>query len=140
MIRFQLVSLEGLKFDEEVYEVLVPTQEGTIAALSLHMPLVSVAAPGIISIRRQATDSNEQMDHFSTMGGLIEIDGQTVRFLADEISEGGEVSEHEAAEALERAEKLVAGAKDKLELEQAQQQLARAGLNLNIAKLKKRRH
>ncbi len=46
MFRFQLVALSGKKFDDEVYEVVLPTLDGEIGVLKDHMPLVSVATTG----------------------------------------------------------------------------------------------
>ena len=57
MFHFQLVALSGKKFDEEVYEVVLPTLDGEIGVLQDHMPLVSVAKPGVIMVRRTPKDS-----------------------------------------------------------------------------------
>ncbi len=43
MLHFQLVSTQGLKYDGEAYEVLVPTTGGTIAVFEDHMPLIASA-------------------------------------------------------------------------------------------------
>lgn len=58
MVRFQLVSLTGTKFDDDVYEVILPTLEGEIGVLQDHMPLVSVATAGAIMVRRQPRDAD----------------------------------------------------------------------------------
>ncbi len=58
MIHFKLVSLTGIKYDEDVYEVLLPTLDGEIGVLQGHMPLISVAKTGVIAIRRQAKDAD----------------------------------------------------------------------------------
>ncbi len=52
-MKLELVTLTGLKFQEDVYEVILPTATGTIAVFPKHMPLVSLAVPGVISVRRQ---------------------------------------------------------------------------------------
>ena len=68
MIHFQLVSLSGKKFDEDVYEVILPTLEGEIGVLQDHMPLVSVATTGMIAVRRDPKDSDAQREYFATNG------------------------------------------------------------------------
>ena len=54
MFRFQLVSITGSKFDEDVYEVVLPTLDGQIGVLAHHMPLVSVATTGVIMVRKNS--------------------------------------------------------------------------------------
>ncbi len=140
MIRFKLVSLGGVKFDEDVYEVVMPTKAGEVAIFKDHMPMISSAKEGVISVRRKAGDSNADMEHFATAGGLIEVDGQTVSFLADDIVSADEVNESEAQMAIDQAKKRISQAKDKVELSEAQQLLARSSARLQVAKLKKRHH
>ena len=96
MIRLQLVSLTGKKFDEDVYEVLLPTLEGQIGVLQDHMPLVSVAELGVISVRRNARDSDAQMEHFATNGGVIEVHDNLLRVLVDEADNADDINETEA--------------------------------------------
>jgi ATP synthase F1 epsilon subunit len=140
MIHFQLVSLKGMKFDEDVYEVLVPTELGTIGIFQDHMPLVSAAAPGIISVRRKQGDADDSMEHFTVMGGIIEVDGKLVRFLADDVTAPEDVSEAEAEAALARAKELIKNAKDQATIAEAQQLMRRSTILVQASKLKKRRH
>ena len=62
MFHFQLVSLSGKKFDDDVYEVILPTLDGEIGVLKDHMPLVSVATIGVITVRKQPKDADHQRD------------------------------------------------------------------------------
>lgn len=140
MIRFQLVSTKGTKFDSEVYEVLVPTKDGTIAVFEDHMPLLSAASPGVISIRKKPGDSDASMEHFAVSGGVMQVDGKNAQFLSDEVTTPDDVSEAEAEAALERARELVAGASSQVALHEARHILHHSTAKLNIAKLKKRHH
>lgn len=140
MIKFELVSLDGVKFSEDVYEVLLPTMDGEIGVMPGHMPLVSVAKAGVISVRRNANDRDEQMEDFAISGGAIEVSGDTLRVLVDEADHSDEISEEEANAALERAKKLKAEAKDQVSLEQAQSLIDRSAVRLQVASIKKRRH
>ncbi len=140
MIKFQLVGLTGKAFDDDVYEVIIPTANGSIAVFESHMPLVSVAAPGVISVRRQASDADSVMEHFATMGGVIEVDGKVLRFLADDVARAEEIAEEEAEAAVKRARELIKDAKSQVALSEAQQLLTRNTVRLQVAKLKKRHH
>ncbi len=139
MIRFQLVGVTGTKFDEEVYEVVMPTEDGTIGVFGQHMPLMSAAAPGLISVRRQAGDASDKMEVFSTAGGVIQVDGQTVRFLADEVAAPDEISEADALKALENAQKLATEAKTHIDLAEAQRLVKGYDARLQAVRRRKRR-
>ena len=138
MIHFQLVSLSGKKFDEDVYEVVLPTLDGEIGVLQDHMPLVSVATTGAIMVRRNAKDSDVQREFFATNGGVIEVSDNTLRVLVDEADDADELNEAEVQKALERAKKMKAEAKDEVSLEHAQQLVDRQQVRLQVAGLKRR--
>ena len=138
MFHFQLVALSGKKFDEDVYEVILPTLDGEIGVLQDHMPLVSVAKPGVIMVRRQPRDADRERELFATNGGAIEVSDNTLRVLVDEADHADEINEAEAQKALERAEKLRAEAKDEVSLEQAQALVDRHAVRLHVANLRRR--
>lgn len=138
MISFQLVSLDGVKFSDDVYEIILPTMDGEIGVLPGHMPLISVAQRGVISVRKDKAHPDDMMEHFAISGGAIEVSGNTLRVLVDEADASDEISEAEAKEALERAQKLKASAKDQVSLDQAQQLIDRSAVRLQVAGLKRR--
>ena len=137
-IRLQLITLTGIKYDDDVYEVLLPTLDGNIGVLPGHMPLISVATDGIISVRKNEKDPDDFMEHFATHGGVIEIADDTLRILVDEADHADEINEQEAQKAYERAQKMKTEAKDQLSLEQAQSQVDRSAVRLKVAGLKRR--
>ncbi len=138
MFHFQLVSISGKKFDEEVYEVVLPTLDGDIGVLERHMPLVSVATTGAIAVRRNPRDSDAQREYFATNGGVIEISDNTMRVLVDEADRADEINEAEVQKALARAEKMKTEAKDQVSLEHAQQLVDRHAVRLQVAGLRRR--
>lgn len=141
MIRFELITLDGTKFSEEVHEVMLPTPLGQIAVFEHHMPLVSLASPGTITIRRKPEHEERHLEHFATNGGVIEIVANTVRLLADEADHAEEISEEEAARALERAKAMLRESKDQVSLDKAQSLMDRSRVRLQVASLKRhRRH
>lgn len=138
MFHFQLVSISGKKFDEDVYEVILPTQDGQIGVLKDHMPLISVAAPGAIMVRRRPKDADRDREYFATSGGAIEVSNNLLRVLVDEATLATEINEAEAQKALERAHKMKAEAKDEVSLEHAQQLIDRFEVRLHVAGLRRR--
>ncbi len=99
-MHFQLISATGVEFEDEAYEVLVPTKDGGIAILRDHMPLISAGAPGVLSIRKKAGDAEADMEHFAVYGGIVQTDGKHARFVTDDVTTTEEVSEKELAEIL----------------------------------------
>lgn len=139
MIKFQLVTLDGIKYADEAYEVILPTPDGLIAVFKNHMPLVSIASPGVISVRRKANDPDDFMERYATNGGVIEIVDNEVKVLADEADHADEINEQETQKAIEQAKKLRAEAKDQVSLDAAQSLLDRQSVRLQVAGLKRHR-
>ena len=130
--------MSGTKFDDEVYEVILPTLEGEIGVLQDHMPLVSVATYGVIAVRRDAKDADSRRELFATNGGVIEVADNTLRVLVDEADHADDINEAEAEAAMERAQKMKAEAKDEVSLEHAQSLVDRQAIRLQVAGLKRR--
>lgn len=138
MIRFQLISLGGVKFDDEVAEVTLPTLDGEIGVLTAHMPLISVASRGRIAVRYKANDPDDFRDFFAVSGGVVEVENNTLRILVDEADNADEINEADARAAMEAAKKMKAEATDQQSLEQAQQLIDRHTVRLHVAGLKRR--
>ncbi len=139
MIHFQIVTLSGVKFDEEVYELQLPTPDGTIGIFEHHMPLVSLADPGVITVRRQQRDTDDKLEYFATDGGVIEILDNTVRILADEVLHAEEIQEDITQKALLAAQAARQNAKDQVSLDRAQTLVDRQTVRLQVAQLRRRK-
>lgn len=139
LIRLKLETLQGTKFDDDVYEVQLPTMAGQIGVLPGHMPIIGVATHGVIKIRRQASDPDDFMELFATNGGVIEVADNVLSVLVDEADDSEEINEAEAKEAYELAKKMKAEAKDQVSLEHAQSLIDRHAVRLQVAGLKRRR-
>jgi F-type H+-transporting ATPase subunit epsilon len=138
VVHLQIVTLTGTKFDDEVYEVILPTLDGEIGVLPGHMPLISVATSGVISVRRKPKDPVASREYFATNGGVIEVSGNTLRIIVDEADHADEINEAEAEAAHQRAMQLKAEAKDQVSLDHAQALLDRSSIRLQVAGLKRR--
>ncbi|HSX36375.1 MAG TPA: ATP synthase F1 subunit epsilon [Patescibacteria group bacterium] len=138
-MKLQLVSLTGLTYDDDAYEVIIPTAEGEIAVYPGHMPLVSLAVPGLLTIRKERGDSDKSRDQYAIAGGVVEIDGENVRILVDEVEKPDDIVEAEAKVAFERAQKLKSEATSQVEIEKAQALVDRHAVRLHIAELRRHR-
>jgi F-type H+-transporting ATPase subunit epsilon len=134
----QLITLAGVKLDEPVYEVMLPTTSGEISVFPGHEPLVAVAKPGAIAVRRNKQDSDAQLEYFAITGGVIEINAVRVRVLVDEAEHGDDIIEAESKAALDRAIALRDSATNQVELEKAHQLVDRHMVRLKVADLQRR--
>ena len=98
-MQFQLVTLAGLKLDEAVYEVILPTTEGVISVFPSHEALVTVAIPGVVTVRRHKEDRDDELEYFAISGGVVEINQERVRILVDEAEHGDDIIEAESPSA-----------------------------------------
>lgn len=139
-MKFQLVTLTGVRVDKEVYEVVLPTAAGEIAVFPGHEPLVSIAIPGAIAVRHAKGDLDSKLDFFAISGGVIEVSPRELKVLVDEADSSEDIVESETKAAYERAIKMRDSAKDQVELENATQLIDRHAVRLKVADLHRRHH
>lgn len=137
-MKFQLITLLGVKVDQDVYEVILPTADGEIAVFPGHEPLVSIAVPGAIAVRYQRGDPDSKLDYFAISGGVIEVSQESLKVLVDEADNGEDIVEAETKAALDRALKMRDTAKSQVELEKAAQLVDRHAVRLKVADLRRR--
>ena len=135
-MNLQLITLLGVKVDQEVYEVILPTADGEIAVFPGHEPLVTLAVPGAIAVRYKKGD--DALEYFAITGGVIEISQTAIRVLVDEADHGEDIIEAESQAALERALEMRDNAQDQVELEKAHQLVDRHSVRLKVAGLRRR--
>lgn len=138
-MNFELITLAGSKVNEKVYEVILPTVDGEISVFPDHEALVTVAQTGVIAVRHDKQDGNEQLEYFAVSGGVIEVGDNRVRVLVDEAEHGEDIIEAESRAALDRAIELRDKAADQVELEKAHQLVDRHAVRLKVADLQRRR-
>ena len=134
-MNLKLVTLGGVKLDEMVYSVTIPTIDGEISVLPSHEQLVTVARDGVITVRR--TKETQEEEFFAISGGVVEIDQTGVRILVDEADHGDDIIEAETQAALERAIAARDNADDQIEREKAKQLIDRHLVRLKVADLQR---
>jgi F-type H+-transporting ATPase subunit epsilon len=139
-MKLQLITLTGLKLDDDVYEVILPTAEGDIAVYPGHEPLVTIAIPGVLAVRYKKTDLDEAREYFALNGGVAEIDTTSLKILVDDADRPEEIIAADAEKALELARKQKAEAKNQVELDKAQHMIDRSAVRLKVAGLRRRHH
>jgi F-type H+-transporting ATPase subunit epsilon len=139
-MHLKLVTLLGVKVDQEIYQITLPTTEGEISVFPGHEPIVVLAVPGMITVRHKKGDSDDKSDHYAITGGIIEISQKQVKVLVDFADHGDEIVESEARAALERAIELRNNAAGEVELDKAYRLVDRHSVRLKLAELRRHHH
>jgi len=135
-IHVDIVSAEGQIFSGEANMVFVPGSQGELGIAPRHAPLLTTLKAG--EVRVQSEGSEEQS--FYVGGGSLEIQPNLVTVLADTAARARDLDEAAALAAKQRAEDAVRQRTDKIDIAEAQAELARAVAQLRaIERLRKKR-
>ena len=135
-IYLDIVSAEGQIFSGEVSMVFAPGKLGELGIAPRHAPLLTTLKAG--EIRVQSEGAEEQS--FYVGGGALEVQPNRVTVLADTAARAKDLDEAAALAAKQRAEDAVRERTDKVDIAEAQAELARAVAQLRaIERLRKKR-
>jgi F-type H+-transporting ATPase subunit epsilon len=136
-IHVDIVSAEGQIYAGDASMVFAPAVEGEIGIAPRHAPLLTNLKPG--EVRVQAPGEPEELSFFIG-GGALEVQPNQVTVLADTAIRAHDLDEAAALEARRRAQDAMQERTDKIELAEAQAELARAAAQLRaIERLRKKR-
>jgi F-type H+-transporting ATPase subunit epsilon len=100
MLKFKIVTPEKNIYENEIFQVTIPTMDGEITVLPNHIPLISVLKAGELKFKDK--DGEHQM---AISGGFLEVKGKNeVVILADHAERVDEIDILRAEEAKKRAE------------------------------------
>jgi len=110
----KLIAPDGVKYEQEATEVILPTDRGEIGVLPNHMPLIALLKPGEIVIKNGSSTHN-----LATEGGLVEVANNVVKVLADTAEDAGSLDELKIIEAKKAAELVRDSAQNEVEYNEA---------------------
>jgi F-type H+-transporting ATPase subunit epsilon len=126
-IHVDIVSAEGEIFSGKAAMVFVPAVQGELGIAPRHAPLLTTLKAG--EVRVQLPDGGDELG-FYVGGGALEIQPQRVTVLADTALRAKDIDEAAALAAKQRAEDALKNTKDKIELAEAQAEIARAAAQI----------
>jgi F-type H+-transporting ATPase subunit epsilon len=135
-IHVDIVSPEGQLYSGEANMVFAPATNGDIGIAPRHAPLLTTLRAGEVRVQLQG----EEEHVFYVGGGALEIQPHRVSILADTAERARDIDEAAALAAKQRAEEAMRNNKDKIDMAEAQAELARAVAQLRaLERLRKKR-
>jgi F-type H+-transporting ATPase subunit epsilon len=135
-IHIDIVSAEGEIFSGDASMVFVPGLQGELGIAPRHAPLLTTLKAGEVRVQTEGRDEQS----FYVGGGALEVQPHLVTVLADTAARAHDLDEAAALEAKQRAEEAMRGRTDKMDIAEAQAELARAVAQLRaIERLRKKR-
>ncbi len=132
-LTLEIVTPEAKVYSDTIDSVVIPTVEGEIGILPGHIPLLTQVAHGELRVSK-----GTETAFLAVSGGFAEIEGDTVRVLAESAITEEKIDEAAVEAAMKRAEQEIANAKtmDPQELEHLQSLVRYAGVQLALKRRK----
>jgi F-type H+-transporting ATPase subunit epsilon len=128
-LKLEIVTPEAKVYSDTIDSVVIPTVEGEIGILPGHIPLLTQVADGELRVSKGA-----EVIHLAVGGGFAEIDGDTIRVLAEQAITEEKIDENAVEAAMKRAEQQIREAKtlDPQQLEHLQELIRYSGVQLAV--------
>ena len=127
-LQVEIVTGERVVYSEDdVDMVIAPGIDGTLGILPRHAPLITVLKEGELRVKKGGSEQS-----IVVFGGFMEVTPEKVIVLADTAEHLEEIDVARAEEARRQAESSLANRQDSVDLEQAQAELRRANLRLQL--------
>jgi F-type H+-transporting ATPase subunit epsilon len=133
-IRCDIVSAEEEIFSGDVVMVVATGEMGELGIAPRHAPLITRLKPGKLVL---TLPNGEKLD-IVVGGGILEVQPQVVSVLADTAIRSADIDEASVLKAKEEAERVLANRGESMDVEEAQQKLVEAMVQLQaIERLRK---
>lgn len=128
MIQIRIITPTGLYLEEEVEAVHVKTVEGERTLLPNHIAIVAVLVPSRCSLK-----VNGEYVDYAIAGGMLHMQNNEIRILADSIEGKDEIDVERAMRAKKRAEERLAKKDHSTNVKRAQVALSKAVNRISVA-------
>lgn len=127
--RLQIVTPEGCAFDGQAEALRLPTTEGYVSIRANHIDYIAALSIGLVTVTVDGTEKNA-----ASSGGFLTVEKGEVRLIATTFEYAEDIDVARAEAAKEKAQELLAQAKEAKDIELAKAKLSRALNRLKIAK------
>ena len=118
MIKFKIVTPEKVIYENEIFQISIPTMNGEITILPNHIPLISVLKAGEMRIKDKNGEHN-----LAVSGGFLEVRGNNeIVILADHAERVADIDLAKTEEAKQRAEEQMKNIKNVQDVDYARLQ------------------
>ena len=123
--QLEIVTPEKLVVKDQAEEMQIPGKNGYMGILPGHAPLITELSVGQISYR-----NGSETHYLCVAWGFAEVLPDKVTILAETAERGEEVDRERALKARDRAEKRLSSSDPEVDVERAQDSLARANARI----------
>ncbi|MCX6008038.1 MAG: F0F1 ATP synthase subunit epsilon [Chloroflexi bacterium] len=131
--KLEIVTAERQVYSEEVTAIIAEGVEGQMTILPKHSPLITMLAPGALTIRK---DGDEIIMAIS--GGFLEVRPEKVIILADACERSDEIDVDRAMSAKQRAEERLKGMPQEIDSSRAEASLRRSLARIRVAERRRK--
>ena len=117
MYKLEVVTPEGIVFDDDVYMTVVKTADGEVGILENHMLLLTNVVPGKLEIYKEEGGEPEL---YAVTWGIIDVRGDRVIILVEEVYKVEEIDVEKEEILLKKAEAKLAE-REKLSLKEIEE-------------------
>lgn len=126
-LHFEIVTPDGVIFEDQVDEISLPTSEGQITILPHHIPLYSKLSEGEAKIKKHGKETI-----VAILGGVVEVGENNVSILSDYAIHAESIVMAHAEEAKKRAEEALREKKSEADIFLSDRDLRRSILELKV--------
>jgi F-type H+-transporting ATPase subunit epsilon len=128
-LTLEIVTPEAKVYSDTIDSVVIPTVEGEIGVLPGHIPLLTQVEHGELRVAKGSTT-----EFLAVSGGFAQIEGDTVRVLAESAITEEKIDENAVEAAMRRAEQELKDAKnmDPQQYEHLQSLVRYSGVQLAV--------
>jgi F-type H+-transporting ATPase subunit epsilon len=129
MFLLTIVTPEKIFYEEEVSSLIAPGIEGYLGVLTDHAPLITSLVPGKLTVKK---DSNNTEVILAISGGFLEVLKNKVVILADAVEFAKGIDLERAEKALERAKQRLKSKEKEIDIPRALAAFKRAQNRISV--------
>ncbi|HMA69061.1 MAG TPA: ATP synthase F1 subunit epsilon [Candidatus Mcinerneyibacterium sp.] len=129
-LKIKVLVPEGIKYEDELKQVILPGMEGEFSVLNNHIPLITPLEVGIIKFAKSSGKSQEM----TISGGICRVEPDYIELIVRSAEFKKEINLQRAKEAKKRAARRLKSKDESINKDRAEYALRRAVNRINAVK------